>query len=820
MRLFSQSLAPPSFFLLASLLSGIVLGKYIPAAFLPWLICFLLILFIIIVYCSKKFLILFIHLGLFLFGIYSIQANIFPGLPLNHIYNYTGKDKVIITARVTGFKKHYPQRTRLTVLCQSITIKDQPPVAVTGRLQLTLYGRFKSSEKEPQFNDVIQFSSAIRPIRNFLNQGGFDYVTYMKFRRIHATAYSNIKGMRILSNAESHIGLITRIIRKIENHRNNFHVRILWNHTQNRPSGRILSALVTGKKEAITPELRDMFSKAGISHLLAISGLHLSIVGGVFFIVFYHFIGNVTSWTARRNARKTAWLACLLPLTFYAVFSGFSPSTQRAYIMITAFVCALVFEREKDLVSSLFTAAIIILLIDSAALFSISFQLSFSAVLFIISGFSIVNPILIKCKNRFVAHFASLVLVTFFAGLGTLPLTAYYFHTISHVQLFSNIIAVPVVGFIVLPLGLTAFCLSAVWPMASYYLIDICLSLIGVVIDMASYLNQMPFAWQTVPNISFGAIFSFYLTMALIYFYIRYSSSRKRDGRLLVITILSFFCIAFLYRIAQNKASSNMEITVLDIGQGNSTVIQTPDKKTILVDGGGFSDMSRFDTGRFIVAPFLWQHNIRSIDTVILSHPESDHMNGLIYILKTFTVKNLIKNSDVKHSKKYAQLMAVCKNKTTKIIIPSSLNRVFHIGNTKLTFFVSLYPESGYSLNNNSLVFKLNYQNFSMLFPGDILKQREAQLAGTFGATLQSDFLLAPHHGSNTSSSKIFLDQVQAKSVIISCGFNNRYGFPHMAVLARYKNCGTQIWRTDSDGAARIETNGFYHQIETYKGGL
>jgi len=819
-RLFSQSLTPPSFFLLASLLAGIVLGKYIPGVFLPWLISLFFVLVIIIVCGLKKHLILFGHLVFFLFGVYSIQTIIFPGLPPHHIYNYTGKDKVIITARVTGFKKHYTHRTRLTVLCQSIAIKEQPPVAVTGRLQLTLYGTFESSDKEPQFNDVIQFSSAIRPIRNFLNPGGFDYVTYMKFRRLHATAYSNIKGVRILFNSDSHIGLTTRIIRKIENHRNNFHSRILWDHTQNMPSGRILTALVTGKKEAITQDLRDMFSKAGISHLLAISGLHLSIVGGVSFLIFYHFIGNFTFWAARGNARKTAWLVSLLPLTFYAVFSGFSPSTQRAYIMITAFVCALVFEREKDLVSSLFTAAIIILLIDSAALFSISFQLSFFAVLFIICGLSMVNPILIKCKNRLVAHFASIVLVTFFAGLGTLPLTAFYFHTISHVQLFSNIIAVPVTGFVVLSLGLTAFCLSGLWPIASDFLIDISLGLIRAVIDMASYLNQIPFAWQTVPNISFGAIFSFYLTMALIYFYIRYSSSKKRDGLLLVITILSFFCISFLYRIVENKESSNMEITVLDIGQGNSTVVQTPDNNTILIDGGGFSDMSRFDTGRFIVAPFLWQHNIRSIDTVVLTHPESDHMNGLIYVLKTFTVKNLIKNQDVKHSKKYAQLMAACKNKATKIINPSSLNRVFRIGNTKLTFFVSQYPESGYNLNNNSLVFKLNYQNFSMLFPGDILKQRETHLAGTFGAALQSDFLLAPHHGSNTSSSKVFLDQVQAKSVIISCGFNNRYGFPHTAVLERYKKMGTQVWRTDSDGAARIEINGFYHQIKTYKGGL
>ena len=168
-----------------------------------------------------------------------------------------------------------------------------------------------------------------------------------------------------------------------------------------------------------------------------------------------------------------------------------------------------------------------------------------------------------------------------------------------------------------------------------------------------------------------------------------------------------------------------MQVTVIDVGQGSSTLIQTPEGKNILVDGGGFSDISTFDTGRYIIAPFLWEKRIGTIDYVILTHPESDHLNGLIFILDNFNIKTLIKSSDKRDTSTYDKMIKTCEKHNIKIYNPLEHDKNFDLNSVKLKFFDSSKEIFSYNLNNNSLVFKLIYNNFSMLSPSDILKLRE-----------------------------------------------------------------------------------------------
>ena len=809
LRLFSPSLSPPSFYLLCAFAAGIALGRSLPflsssSSFFIYFVPLLLFTWLAVSRIYKLTAFGLMCCAALLFGIWYIGTVINPVLPAHHIKHHTGPHKKRVTARIISFKQHFQHKIALTGASVRIMGEDGTPVPVTGKIKISLYG----TGTVPAFGDIIEFKSVIRPIRNFSNPGGFDYESYMAYQGIYATAYSNLAYLTIKPTASRERPVLTRIFQTMEKHRIAFHERIGQVADNRQDAGTILTALVTGKKEAVSPDLRDLFAKAGISHLLAISGLHLSIVGVGFFFLFYRFTAGFYRPAVSGLAKKAAWLGAILPVTLYAMFSGFSPSTQRAYIMILVFFCALAGEKEKDSVSSLCTAGTGILIFDPTALFSISFQLSFAAVMFIITGLSVVGPAVRTLKRSITARFLIFLCVTFLAGLGTFPLTAHYFHTLSHVQLLTNIAAVPVIGFMVLPMGLTAFLLSGFSPPVSVFLIQVSTALIDVIISLTRYTADLPFSWSRITTFSFFEIALFYFSCAAFYFLLKKDRIKSRACLVSAGIFLSMVCTDLYQDIRGSRGDGRLRVTVLDIGQGSSSVIQTPEGKTILVDGGGFSAGSRFDTGRMVVAPFLWHNNIRKIDTVILSHPETDHMGGLVFILENFKTRQLIKNTDTKASKQYRRLMAACRNNHIPVVYPSPESPVVHIGSVSLHFFSGALV-SGIDLNNNSIVFKLAYHDFSMLFPGDVLKEREHLLTAAFASSLRSDILLSPHHGSNSSSTKFFLDQVRPKSVIISCGFRNRYGFPHPQVLKRYRTSGIDIYRTDLYGAAVIETDGF-----------
>ncbi len=833
MKLFSQSLSPPSFYLFISVIFGIIVGRWIPPnIYFPiTFICVFIVSVSLFVHFFHKPAI-YIFCALFLsIGIFFVHSVFYPNLDSNHIVHLMSSQKsngqqrhvlkkMLITGQVKSFTRHYHKKNKLVLSLISIQDSTNKSRSVSGKINLTIYG----TQLESKFGDVIKFKSIIRPLRNFSNPGGFDYVTYIKLKGIYGSAYTYAKNL-IISEDNSHLSYFYRILRKIEKTRFAYFQHILLNPYKDGPykngmEKSILISLITGKKEVLSPALRDLFSKAGISHLLAISGLHLSIVGFLLFNAFYQILSFFPQLLVKGRAKKLSLLFTIIPIAGYAIFSGFSASTQRAFIMTIVLLFSFTREKDKDIFSSLCSAGILILFINPAALFSISFQLSFSAVLFIICGISILKPPRCFHTSKIRSIGFSLILVTFLAGLGTLPFVAHYFNIISHIQLLTNIIAIPLTTFVFLPLGFLGFAFYSWVPAVSTLVIGICLKAISFLIFFANACVELPFSWSRVSSFSWVEICIFYMGIFSIYFFLKLD--RKKAVTLLILALLILF-IDQVRLYGQHKRPPLLSITTIDIGQGNSAVIQTPDQKNILVDGGGFSGDSGFDTGRSIIAPYLWKNDITQLDYVILSHPEADHLNGLVFILNNFNVATLIKNTDVKKSTAYLSLMKACKKNNINILNPNENKRQFNIGQTSLLFFPSRSNNKSAkkvtNFNNNSLVFKIHYKKFTMLFAGDILKEREGLLSHQYASALKSQILLAPHHGSNTSSTKVFLDKVQPKSVIISCALRNRYGFPHALVLERYKTIGATIFRTDNDGAIIIKSDGSNHQIKTFKGG-
>jgi competence protein ComEC len=270
------------------------------------------------------------------------------------------------------------------------------------------------------------------------------------------------------------------------------------------------------------------------------------------------------------------------------------------------------------------------------------------------------------------------------------------------------------------------------------------------------------------------------------------------------------------YWLYQRFWHDDLRVTYLDVGQGNAALLELPGGFTALIDGGGFSDNSVFDMGARVIAPFLWRKKIRTIDTLILSHPNSDHLNGLIFITRHFSVKTIWTNGESKTTLGYKRLHKIVAEKHLNLPDFKQMPRKQVLNGVEFLF---LYPPADFldkrkagqkwrNANNNSLVIKVSFGRVSFLFPGDITAEAEKELVRLSGADLACNVLLVPHHGSRTSSSRIFLSEVKPDVAVISAGWKNRFRFPHATVLEAYQKRGCRILRTDRNGAIEIKTDG------------
>jgi len=249
------------------------------------------------------------------------------------------------------------------------------------------------------------------------------------------------------------------------------------------------------------------------------------------------------------------------------------------------------------------------------------------------------------------------------------------------------------------------------------------------------------------------------------------------------------------------------------VGQGSSALVQFPGGKRMVIDGGGFPG-SGFDVGRNVVAPFFWHSKIRSIDYLVLSHPQADHMNGLVFITKAFHPKEFWYNGDAGEGAAFGELMAALYVQKTRFCLPRDLTGGRNIGGDEVCL---LFPQTApadsskmeipSSLNDRSMVLKVTDRETAFLFTGDIEQRAEQVLMEEKGRFLRSRIMLSPHHGSRTSSSKGFLERVSPRICIISCGENNRFGFPHRTTLNKLMALGCRVLRTDREGAIQVRAS-------------
>ncbi len=767
----------------------------------------------------------------FALGYLSLSPWTAPPQSERHVRHYLDGDAWKITGTIgtpvadQGFRAQFI----LNDLAVAPPSAESESIAVSGSVRCLVYG----NPSHLKTADRIEFVSKVHSFSNFNNPGGFDYRQYMNFQGISGNTYAASGKVSVINR---HCSSIFRAWLQ------NYRTRIagLIHQAGTDPSRQVLAALLTGNREEIAPEVRNAFNRAGVSHLLAISGLHIGIVASGAFFISRLILSFFPLLLRRAWVSKGAALAAILPVVLYGMLSGMSPSTQRAVLMISAFLATFLVQREHDLFNTLALAALIILIIDPPALFSISFQLSFMAVISIL----ICLPA-IEAQRAVPAGFLQsarhavymFMCISFFATLGTAPLVMTYFNQISLVGIFANVILIPLIGYLVVPIGLVSILLFyPVWEPAArwgLHMDDHLLSFSLRIIDFFSGLGFAAFKTITPSWMEIAIIYG--MAGLLIWRYQEFTHdgkgghlqdsnagpspdggkmSRTRRRQTVNAALVILFLILMIdigYWVNRRFFDSALRVTIMDVGQGNAAVLQLPGGKCALIDGGGLSGNEVFDMGARILAPFLWQNKIARVDTVFLTHPDADHLNGLIFICENFGVRQVISTHQGSDSREYRRMLDIIQSQ--KIAHPAfeAVAGSFDIGG--ITFDI-LHPRPDFAkdvsdpgaldTNNHSLVIRIGYCGRHILFPGDIYASGEAQVISACGGSLSADILVVPHHGSKTSCSSAFIRAVDPRIAVLSLGRNNRFGFPDPGVIKRLCDYGCELFQTQNQGAVRI----------------
>ena len=730
-----------------------------------------------------------------------------PRIP-NHINSFLNEtDK---TWQITGTIDTEPRRKsyRLKFILADILISDKLQTVrgeqVRGKLRVTVYGQGELL----RVGDRITFNSKLRPFHNFNNPGGFDYKSFMAYKNIWASAYASGNEIQIQAGPPANPA-----VTGLANVRQS--IRNLIKKSAHGDSRAILSTLLLGDRDLISSPLGRAFNRAGVSHVLAISGLHVGIVGTFAFILFKHLLTLYRPLLYRGWTRKGAAALAILPVLAYGLIAGMSPSTQRAVIMVSLFLLSFWIERDHDITNTLAAAALIILIIYPPSLFSISFQLSFTAVAAILFGLTAIQSQGLIPNNPKISPPLTFMAVSFFAILGTTPLIMHYFNQAAFLGILTNLLIIPLIGFLVVPLAL--FSVLVLFPL-HLALAGLGLKAAGAAIQLALLIinpvGNWPYSAAKTVTLSSLELVCLYICFFSVLVFIRSKGLRpkredfKHPAALLMITASLVLAADISYWCHDRFWADRFRATIIDVGQGSATLLELPDGYRMLIDGGGFSTNAVFDVGENVVAPFLWDRKIASIDAVVLSHPDADHLNGLVYILNHFHVQKVLSTHLASDSREYEAFLQAIEKEHISHPAFGQIPRQFSINRVR---FDILYPPPDMLRkppetcpNNLSLVLKATYNGHSILLPGDIMKAAEKALIAEAENDLTAAVLVAPHHGSKTSSTQAFLECVEPEAVIVSAGPQNRFDLPAPSIIEKYRKMGCSVLMTNRDGAVEV----------------
>ena len=503
----------------------------------------------------------------------------------------------------------------------------------------------------------------------------------------------------------------------------------------------------------------------------------------------------------------------------------FTASVVRASIMGILILTSGLVHRKSDTINNLGISSLIILICNPYTIIDAGFWLSFAGTMGIILLEEPINSYFQKfkiCKIKPISWIINSFTITFAANIIIIPIMAYMFSTFSMTFWISNILAAPVMEFVTIYGFLIYFISIFLLPLAKFLGIILNFSL-NSLIKIAEITSLIPGSSIYIKTPYLLECIIYYLILFLIFNW-KKIKEKLENNKILekikknsykYISIILIFII--LTNTISNKIFQEIKIYFVDVGQGDSTLIQTIEGKNILIDGGG-SEFGSFDVGESILLPYLLDRRITTIDYLMISHFDSDHIGGVFAILENLKVKNIIISKQGETSENLKKFYEITNNKGIRTIIVKK-GDIVEID--KYSHFEILFPEDNLIedniLNNNSIVARFNSLDFSILFTGDIEEIAEKRLCELYSGTdkLEAFVLKVAHHGSKTSSTEEFLELVKPKIALIGVGKNNNFGHPNIDVIERLENMGSKIYRTDNCGEIIIRINRKKLQIHT-----
>ncbi len=687
---------------------------------------------------------------------------------------YTGKN-VEIEGILVGdvFVKEYYTESTIRI----ISLNDQGKTYNYSEKMLLKYrGKDKLS-----YGDRIILEGEIKPFETIRNPGDFNYSLYYKSRGINHQLVAN-KGKLLAENRNNFI--------LMQLYKTKMRIKSIIYSSLPKEEASLLYGIITGDKNNLDEETKENYSKAGLSHILSVSGLHIG-----FIVLFLTGIFNLI----KLKSKAQSFIIIVVISSYIMMIGGPSPAV-RAFIMLLVLLLAKLYKRDYDLKSSISFACVAMLAVNPLYIHDVGFVISYACMYSIAFLY---EPLYHKLKflPRMLRGALALSLAV---QLGIMPITVYYFNYVSFISVIINTIAVPI-SFIITIAGFTGVMIGFLFNSLAVYIFSISYYFIVLLNILIEKSAQLPFAGLPIPSLPMYIYFIYYfLLMFLIdWLDLKWYKLYKRE---FVTAAVSIVIIAAVFYHLPNKS---LKTVFLDVGQGDSACIITPSKKAILIDGGGSTKTPEyyFNVGKKITVPALLHQGIWSLDTIIASHIHDDHIEGLLDVLKTYKVKRIIFPDTPYTSRTYEELIELCRTKRTDIIYLTRGDKIKLADDIQIDIiFPSTILVEGTSSdeNNNSLVAKLSYKDFEILFTGDIQGEAEELLAKE---RLNCDILKVPHHGSKYSSTEDFLKSVGAKYSIISVG-NNNYGHPSPDVLNRLSKDSKGIYRTDKNGAIVVITDG------------
>lgn len=729
-----------------------------------------------------------------------------------HIYNRVQeKCELVVIGTMTAMAQFDGRTSQIPLAVKSLHFKNSDKLTpASGTVLLRLKGPWPESYRP---GDRLAVRGDFKRPTGYRTPGGFDYAQYLARQDIWVTGF--VRSPRLLQSLPSDPTLLGELRYLPERLRVN-----LGNHIDRAlgPAGSsVYRAILIGDRSRVDDAILETFKGSGTMHILAISGMHMAVIGSLVYGCIYFILSRSEKLLLLCNVKKWAAFFSLPILIGYGLLAGLSTPVARAVVMSTIVIIAICTDRRKSPGPLVAFAALLLLTFDPLLLFSASFQLSFSAVIAIMFLLPTLQNLFGtdqtatapgQVQQKLIQWFLTALLVSLAATVATAPIAVHAFNRFSPTGLLANLIVEPLICLWCLPSGFLAIPFSLFFPEIAALILQAGNLGLQAALQVTAFCSSFSFSTVWLPEPPFVLLLGYY-TILIVFAVAGYRSKR------LAVASVSFLLLCVLFFIKPSAMKplrqhpTDFRISYLDVGQGSSTLVEFPSDLRVLIDGGGGAFGST-NVGERVIAPFLWQKGIDKLDAVIITHPDTDHYSGLDFILEHFSPNSLWIRDRQGHDDNFRNILHLADKKQIPVIIPekqytfgTETDFIACLANTLVDGHSGDRPMAGVR-SNSGLVLKTCSGDFCALFPGDIEKEEERMLVATH-EDLDADVLLAPHHGSATSGTPEFLAAVSPQYLIVSARKSSSGHFPHAKVKDECAKQQIALLSTAQQGTIELE---------------